>query len=525
MMKKTYLVATALLLSATLAKAQETYQNTKMVDNDLNGTARYVGMGGAMEALGADLSTISSNPAGLGLFRSSRFLVSGGMVSQQDASTRTQRGADYINFDGHKTLASFDQIGFVWAKRSGYNSYLNLGVNYHKSRNFDQILNAANALSGASQNKLTSMKYLNFAGNGWDDMHNGVDANYAELMGDKDKQDNFYIPYENANQFLFGQYQRGYIGEYDFAVSGNLNDRVYLGLTIGVHDVHYKSNSMYAEYYDAGYAVDAYEQLAITGTGYDVKFGAIFRPIASSPLRFGAYFNTPVFYDLRMSGASDIITPSKDGSTRISSGHSADYDFKISTPWKFGVSFGHTVGNFLALGATYEYADYSTIDNRINDGSYYDSWTGDFYQTSSKDREMNADTKANLRGVSTLKMGVEMKPSPELAVRLGYNYVSPVFKKDAFRDGTVFSPGAAYATSTDYTNWEDTHRLTAGIGYSVKKFSFDVAYQYNVQNGKFYPFMRYEAAADENPEYSNIPPATNVSFKRHQLLLTVGYTF
>ncbi len=51
--------------------AQETYQDTKMVNNDLNGTARYVGMGGAMEALGADISTISSNPAGIGLFRRS----------------------------------------------------------------------------------------------------------------------------------------------------------------------------------------------------------------------------------------------------------------------------------------------------------------------------------------------------------------------------------------------------------------------------------------------------------------------
>lgn len=49
--------------------AQETYQNTRLLGNDLNGTARYVGMGGAMEALGADISTISTNPAGLGLFR------------------------------------------------------------------------------------------------------------------------------------------------------------------------------------------------------------------------------------------------------------------------------------------------------------------------------------------------------------------------------------------------------------------------------------------------------------------------
>lgn len=54
--------------------AQETYENAKLMKGDLNGTARYVGMGGAMEALGADISTISTNPAGIGLFVTARLL-------------------------------------------------------------------------------------------------------------------------------------------------------------------------------------------------------------------------------------------------------------------------------------------------------------------------------------------------------------------------------------------------------------------------------------------------------------------
>ena len=53
------------------ATAQETYQDATLLRPELNGTARYVGMGGAMEALGADISTISTNPAGIGLFRHS----------------------------------------------------------------------------------------------------------------------------------------------------------------------------------------------------------------------------------------------------------------------------------------------------------------------------------------------------------------------------------------------------------------------------------------------------------------------
>ena len=52
---KHILFASALVASMS-ATAQETYQDTKLAASQLTGTARYVGMGGAMEALGADIS-------------------------------------------------------------------------------------------------------------------------------------------------------------------------------------------------------------------------------------------------------------------------------------------------------------------------------------------------------------------------------------------------------------------------------------------------------------------------------------
>ncbi len=158
-MKTTYsLIAVAAFMALPLT-AQETYQDTKLIDNDLNGTARYVGMGGAMEALGADISTISTNPAGIGLFRSSQITISGGLVTQSGETTTPSFADIKAPINGNKTNASFDQIGLVYALRSSGNSYMNLGFNYHKSRNFDQILTAAGNLSYASQNKLSSIKY------------------------------------------------------------------------------------------------------------------------------------------------------------------------------------------------------------------------------------------------------------------------------------------------------------------------------------------------------------------------------
>ena len=48
-MKAKYLLI-ASALTTLPGFAQETYENEKLTGSDLNGTARYVGMGGAMEA-------------------------------------------------------------------------------------------------------------------------------------------------------------------------------------------------------------------------------------------------------------------------------------------------------------------------------------------------------------------------------------------------------------------------------------------------------------------------------------------
>ena len=92
------------LVAALPVVAQETYQDANTATEDLNGTARYVGMGGALEALGADISTISTNPAGVGLMRRSMLGMSLGLVSQEEAKDFSP---------GNKTNMSFDQAGFV----------------------------------------------------------------------------------------------------------------------------------------------------------------------------------------------------------------------------------------------------------------------------------------------------------------------------------------------------------------------------------------------------------------------------
>ena len=518
-MKTKYIVVAALASLMTLpVAAQETYQDTKLIDNDLNGTARYVGMGGAMEALGADISTISTNPAGLGLMRKGQVSLTGGLVSQSDASNDLRYRDISVRINGNQTNASFDQIGIVYPVRFMGQSRLTLGFNYHKSRNFDQILSAGGVLNNASQGKLSALKYDKVGEWGW----NGVDANYQRLFEKTGEDGKKIMDYYNGTAYLFGQYQKGYIGEYDFNMSGSINDRVYLGLTVGLHDVNYRSNSVYTENLEQQAISSNWENLKIDGTGFDVKVGAIFLPVEGSPFRIGVYVNSPVFYDLTLTGTNALTINSPAGNGN--SDNNCSYDYRVYTPWKFGVSLGHTVSNVLALGATYEYSDYSTIDNRVIDGSYYDPWYGDVYDSSSSDDAMNSHTKSTLKGVHTLKLGAELKVLPTLALRAGYNYLSAVFDEFGFRDGSIESPGVGYATSTNYTNWKATNRFTCGLGFQASKnFSVDLAYQYSQTDGDFYPFMSYDG--DTNPANNCVVNATQVSHKRHQLMATLTYRF
>ena len=511
-MKRIYLTVASLAFTSFVAVAQETYENTKLIDNDLNGTARYVGMGGAMEALGADLSTIGTNPAGLGLFRKGKADLSFGLVNQT--------GMNKFN-SLSKTNMSFDQIGVVFNLSKTPNASINIGFNYHKSRNFDQLLNAANTLNNASQNKLTYQKYRNQVFKERKDLtYSQLDALYMDnLLYDNRTKKYYNFP---ATGYLYNQENKGYIGEYDMNLSANLNDRVYLGLTMGIHDVHYKGYAEYTENFVPNAnnipGLTLNDSREITGTGFDVKVGAIVRPMAESPFRLGAYIHTPVWYDLTTSNYT-VLT---DGTARPNVGET--YDFRVNTPWKFGLSAGTTLADRIALGATYEYAAYNAMQTRIKDGGTYDWYYGTYYESSHNDRAMNNHTEDALKGQHTLKLGAEARITDHFSLRAGYNYLSALYKDAAVKDGSLNSPGTYYASSTSYVNWKDTNRFTFGLGWNVWRFNIDLAYQYSQQNGTFYPFMNYHEGSAPSVE-DNIANPTQVNNKRHQLLLTMGYKF
>jgi len=531
MYKKKIALVGAGLMALSVA-AQDIYKVENLVGEDLNGTARYVGMGGAMSALGADISVMGTNPAGIGLFRRSDISLTGSLLVQPNAEEFS---------DVNKTRASFDQLGFVYSLRVDGDKlkFFNIGFNYHKSRNFKNFIGLSKIPlpSGLSQtNQMADL--ANYYGQWNDDSGDWcsplahVGMNTALVLRDDD--DNFYGC--EAGDYSYTRVQWGGLQRYDVNFAMNFSERFYAGVTFGVTDVRWHSFLDYGEGLldDAGglhdYFIQNDEQ--ITGTGFDIKFGFLARPLEDNPLRLGFSVSTPTWYSLTGNNILYANSPFINEETGADFSEwylsTGDFDYRIRTPWSFNISLGSTIGSRVALGAEYEFKDYgsSSVSYPSFDEDYYDyvePWAD-----GQKDRALNEEVKQYLKPVHTLKLGLEARFSNNVYGRVGYNFVSKPFEDDALknlyagydnRQGD--SESVFNATGTDYVNLGAINRVTCGLGIKGKHFYADVAYQFQRQNGDVYAFHTF----DGDNIRTNHLQKQSFDLNRHNIMLTLGYKF
>ena len=548
MKTKFFIIACALLTGASAA-AQTVYDATAIAQKDLNGTARFVGMGGAMGALGGDISVIGTNPAGIGIYRSNDVMTTFGYsLSNTEIDNRgTTLSAD-------KARWNFDNIGAVISTKIGNVTplrYVNFGFNYHKAKSFYRNRRAAGDLGGYTQLDVIATQADGLTPDYWSsgNIFDNNDIGWLSALGWEgylisptltDQQTDYRAQDEQGNPLYFGadgelttsptgadgrpnapaydnydfygniagqypylrefrSYERGGVDQYDLNVSFNVNDRVYLGLTVGLYDVDYSKYSLYNEDSEGegggGYLLESHNN--ISGSGVDVKFGVILRPFEYSPLRVGLAVHTPVFYNLTYSTSAILTSDYTDQIIDTYNYVDGDmwYDFNLRTPWVINASLGYTVGSSLALGAEYEYADYSNMDFTYADGGAMDF--------------LNDEAGFCLKGVHTLRLGAELKPVPAFSLRAGYNFTTSAYKGDAFKALALNS----LTTDTDFANLKSAHTVTLGLGYHTGSFYADLAYKLDTYKSDFYPFMS-----------EGIQPMKETDM-RSKVLLTLGYRF
>ena len=543
-MKTKYIFLCAAMVAVS-AGAQTQYDAFRFSDSELNGTARFVGMGGAMGALGADISVIGTNPAGIALFRSHNVSTSFGFNKNMTIST-----FNGTKVNDSRTKASFDQIGFVYSNKIGNKTnlkYLNFGFNYHKAANFNRQMTSKGALNGSSLSwQMTDM--MNGAGYASQESYDEVldydnpyvseyfyETPFLGLMGartglvngDTDEY-GFYMNGWNGDMGEYYSREEGGISQYDFNMSFNVQDRYYFGVTLGVYDVNYNRYSSYSETLTLNDGTDngnftLNNWFSTSGTGYDLKFGFIARPFEYSPFRFGFAIHTPVWYMLTDRYTStlntDVLVMPNPYTENLSDYLDPDYvwDYRMRTPWKFNVNMGTTFSGVLAVGAEYEYSDYSYIN--------YKDYNG--YELSSS----NVATDKYLKGVHTLKLGMEAMLTPSFCFRAGYNYVT-----SAFKDGSVrYVPNVdtmsdkyiwfdETRTDPEYHNIKARNTLTLGLGYRGRMVYADVAYKYDFYKSDFFMFDDY-VFADDGVTVLERNKSALIDHNRHQVLFTIGCSF
>ena len=528
-------VIVVLAAAAATTFAQDTYINERTLNtSDVIGSARYVGMGGAMGALGADLSVMSNNPAGIGLFRKGDLSFTlGGQI----------QGTEPIDGES-KGVFTFDQAGVVVSLDTDSEvRRFNMGFNYQKKANFN-----GNFLTGGITQGLSQVDHFAFLSNRWAYEQNGqlffpsgtIHALYDEgLFGMNNRIDDIgnvaYQYFANdfpTTDFVYSRMTRGSLQGYDFNASVNVLDQYFLGLTIGVDHLDYGAQTIYTEYNGNNGRYRLYQDQDINGNGINVKLGTIIRPNVDSPLRFGLAIETPTFYALKTTSTLALMAPNGNyqfaGVNAQRIGDENYLEYNVQSPWKFRASLGSTVDTWLAWDVEYEFAMNGAM--KMGYPHYIDAYDGQSLAMD-KDKEMNTLTKNTTKGVHNLRAGVEVKPTPKLAVRAGYNFYSSPFKKNARLNQDINSLAMEYTTSTDYMNLGPANILTFGLGYHGKHFYADVAYKYRHQNADFYAFDSTFSTADadfahDNPTMNGATlAAVGVNQNRHNIAVTLGVKF
>ena len=472
-MKTKYLFAWAIVMAiCSVLSAQTTFDAAKLYDEELNGTARYVGMGGAMSALGSDVSVISHNPAGIGTYRSSDLNTSisffGSSVNIDPLVTKFSPGlvnnkTYYSHNNKTDLILSFDNLSIVFSGYDQGDSYMNFGFSYRKLNNISRSLD------------------------------------YYDSYPDEDG-------YEVWREYVDNQ--RNTINSYDFNLSCNFSDLLYTGVTFGILSTKTESEGHFYDFYGENMHPDYPDGLDYTvvdkwnyaeGKGFNMALGLIVRPV--SALRLGLSFKTPTWFKQKLE-YEDFLYADRGEDKKDENGNVNSYydsqDYKFSSPWSINLSAGLTFGK-TAIGAEFE--RHYTQRSSLSIGN----------------TKMESQGAIALKDYSTYKIGLEQNIG-NLAFRLGYNYIEPKFKDNS---GPYLNDSKFNQSRKDFQvdRLTDSKSYTCGIGYCSEpdydggQFYFDVAYVHSIRN------------SDVNVNEYNDDVDMKYNFKTDKVMFTIGWNF
>ncbi len=482
-MKKAIYILGIFLLSISSNYAQNSMEVLRYSQTSVGGTARSLGFGGAFGAVGADFSSLSINPAGIGLYKKSEFSVTPTLYISQVKSNMntyaTQASKSNFNMNNYGLVL----VSGSGKKKEGW-KYFQFGIGVNRLANFNHQYLIENDNSTSS---LMTDYQLQAYGTMPEDLNPfSTDlAWYHYLLEDTVRLASGALAYTSplANGGVYQKLNKttwGSINELNISFGSTYSDIFYIGGSVGFPFLRYFEQSMYLEEDKADTINNFYkyikdDYLETHGSGVNFKIGVIVRPMGW--FRVGLAFHSPTWYSMNDYYYSKLTRYYDDGTHESKKSPDGKYDYSLDTPMKLVGSAAFTIARFMLISADVEMIDYSS--GRL---SAYD------YQFSDENNQVQTKYKA----VLNYKVGAEIRMRP-ISFRAGLDYFS--------------SPYA------DNINSGDMMKASAGIGYRDRSIFVDLAYVYTLKREDFYLY---------NPDLIN--PA-NLNTYTHQVALSIGYRF
>lgn len=541
-MKKIIVSTLALLPFGFSAMAQSAMDAFQLSSQDLNGTARFMSMGGAFTALGGDLSTIAQNPGGIGVYRKSEISLTLGLDFQNNKMS-TSVGS----FKDNRTDFNCNNFGYVGTIDTGNDILRSItwGATYNRVASFNRKYHIGNMsadgyyngpkINGSLTNYIAS--YTNASNYSPEELLDDTSSSYNPYY-DSDcdwlsilAYNSYMInPVNNGNPPYSGLWQNGIsngdmgmdvrehgsIDEYNLSFGGNISDMVYWGLAFGITDLNFTQESNYNEQINNAAVPnpkatgvetgDAYYNLNnwrnVNGTGVNFKFGVIVKPV--NELRLGFAIHTPTYYSLSQSETAQTNFSYSTGyDNRQVYADYTNFDWKLKTPWKLMFGIAGVIDARYIISADYEYAAYDNI-KLSSRGTYFD-YTPE-----------NNDIKSYYEPQHTIRLGGEVRITPQFSARIGYSYTTSGVKSATNNAADIVTSGLNPA----YTMGKDTQYITLGLGYRWSNFYIDAAFVNRKKESTWHAYTDY---FDNNTRVS--APSFNLSKTNNQVVLTLGYRF
>lgn len=498
-----FTITTLLTCSATwVAMGQDESDALRYSQLMPQGTARSMGFGGALGAIGGDFTSLGVNPAGIGVYRTSELTFTPSLKLNSTSSTYTGTATDDNN-----TRFNVNNLGVVFTsaakgqryKKSKWKSAsFGFGINRSADFSSNHTYNGFNNTSSAAEVFLTdaiaypedTLNDATFAGLGY--MSYLLNTDSLGLYPVTDFQ-------TGLDQMRMVE-QRGGITDISFSFGGNYMEKLLLGATVGIPSLRFNREVTLREEDASGNPDNDFsyfeykENLTTRGTGINLKLGFIYN--FTNNFRGGVSFHSPTYFSLTDEYSRSIVTNTENLKydlqafdanpvTRVDAPIN-DYSYSLVTPWRAVVSAAGIIGKRGFISLDYEYVDYSSTRYIFED---FDS----FYES-----EINTSIKNMYKGASNLRLGGELRFDLVMA-RLGFGYYGNPYQ--------------------DAARGSETLTFSAGVGARFDNVFIDLGFMHAARTKIEQPY-----AVVYPDEVIEVPDA-EIKQSFNNIALTIGFKF